>query len=198
MTTEQLPETMTKADFARHLGAKPGYVSQLNQAGRLVMSDDGKLVMVAESLQRIAETRDPGRSAVAARHAAARGEPLHIPEQDENGAKNAFDAGLSADSDRAGNLYQQSKAINAKYQALSSKLDYETTIGKMLVAADVRQIIAGAFTILRARLESLPDILAPQLAAEPDEQRCKAAMRDQLEHALTELSRQFAKLEKSQ
>jgi hypothetical protein len=40
----------------------------------------------------------------------------------------------------------------------------------------------------------MPDILSPQLAAETDEQRCRTALLDHVEHTLAELSRQFQKL----
>jgi hypothetical protein len=59
MTT---PATLTKTAFAAHLGVGKSYVSALNKAGRLVLTDDG-LVSVAASVARIKATNGaPERS----------------------------------------------------------------------------------------------------------------------------------------
>jgi hypothetical protein len=49
-------------------------------------------------------------------------------------------------------------------------------------------------TIIRNRLEAIPDILAPQLAAENDEQKIRIILIDQIEYLLGELSRAFKKM----
>ena len=67
-----------------------------------------------------------------------------------------------------------------------------------LPAADVESAIADAVTQIRARLEALPDILAPQLAAEPDEAKCRALLADEIEHALTELARAFGNVARAE
>ena len=51
--------------------------------------------------------------------------------------------------------------------------------------------VADGDAIIRNRLESLPDILAPQLAAEKNEQKIRAILADQVEYLLDELSRTF-------
>lgn len=58
MDTAPTPDgnLMTRAEFARANGWSKSYVTKLGDAGRLVLSDDGKLVLAAESLQRIRET----------------------------------------------------------------------------------------------------------------------------------------------
>src|SRR5690348_2338572 len=49
-------EIATFAEFAARLGCKRSYVTELRKAGRLVLTDDGK-VKVAESIARIEATR---------------------------------------------------------------------------------------------------------------------------------------------
>ena len=66
------PETSTFGEFAKIARFKASYVTQLKNDNRLVLTDDGKRVRVAESLARIAATKDPSKAGVAARHAAAR------------------------------------------------------------------------------------------------------------------------------
>lgn len=50
-------KTMGKRQFARYLGTRPGYITKLGQAGRLVLTGDGRRVIVAASLKRIRATR---------------------------------------------------------------------------------------------------------------------------------------------
>ena len=92
------------------------------------------------------------------------------------------------------NLYQASKALREKYSAMTTKLEYEVLIKQYLKADDVASALSNAATIVRARLESLPDTLAAQLAAEKDEQRCRAILTDSIELTLTELNRRFLKI----
>jgi hypothetical protein len=56
--------------------------------------------------------------------------------------------------------------------------------------------VADGDAIIRNRLESLPDMLAPQLAAESNEQKIRALLMDQIEYLLSELSQSFHKLTK--
>lgn len=190
MTT---PETATFAAFARILGCKPSAVTALRHAGRLVLTDDGKRVQVQSSLERIRETADPSKEPVAARHAAARGASL------ATAIEPPVDAGAMADDDDADTTgfsydYQRARARREHYQAQEAQRAYEVAIGKLMVADDVASAVASATTTLRVRLESLPDVLAPQLAAINDENQVRAMLLDAVEHALTETARQFARL----
>jgi hypothetical protein len=97
---------------------------------------------------------------------------------------------------KAGSAYQQARAMREKYAAMQAKISYEKEIGLLLVAHDVKMAVADGDALIRNRLEALPDILAPQLAAEKDEQRIRALLSDQIEYLLDELSRSFKSMEK--
>lgn len=56
--------------------------------------------------------------------------------------------------------------------------------------------VTNSVTTLRSRLESLPDTMAATIAAMSDEQQVRAAMADQIEMLLSDLSAQFKELEK--
>lgn len=185
-------ETASFAGFARILGCRPSAVTALRHAGRLVLTETGKRVQVQASLERIRETTDPAKAPVAARHAETRGAPLataaapvvvtETPDDDD-----VEMAGLTYD-------YQRARARREHYQAQEAQRAYEVAIGKLMVADDVASAVASATTTLRVRLESLPDVLAPQLAAISDENQVRAMLLDAVEHALTETARQFARL----
>lgn len=196
------PLTASFKDFARIARVRASYVSQLKAEGRLVLTETGKAVRVAESLALILATRDPAKAAVAARHEAARtakvgegagGAPIAAP-----GATAAADAGAGEDppgadeADSRDTGYQHWRTRNERAKALASERDNAQAEGKLLAAADVEAAIAAAATQLRTRLESLPAILGPQLVAITDEAQLIATLAETIEHTLEELSRQFA------
>lgn len=188
------PETASLKEFARLLGGvKPGYVSQLKRDGRLVMAEDGKRVRVAESLQLIQDTRDPSKIGAARRHAAARAAepdaPPAAPPETDDPADDALD-GL-------GRTFHEARARREHYQALEAKRAYEVAIGKVVDSREVANVVSGAVVTLRTRLESLPDLLAPQLVGLQDEARARALLAEAIEHALDEASRQFSALAKA-
>lgn len=191
-------------EFARLAGFKPGYVTQLKREGRLVLVDG--LIDVAASLARIRETADPSKAGVAARHEAGRAAKAALPaaltvppagiEADDAELDDDTASGAGAPAGRASSAYQDSRARREHYLALAAQRDYEISIGELLNAADVASTLADAATALRVRLESLADTLAPQLAAEPDESRCRALIAEAHEHALGELARAFGAAQK--
>lgn len=191
------PEIVGLRDFARLIGKKQSYVTLLKQTDRLVLNSDGK-VLVAESLQRIKDTSDPAKTAVAARHAQNRGEgDIPVP------PKAAVVAPEPAESDEAEDLagnasYQASRARREYFEAKARERDYLLSIGQLLRADEVVSAVAGAVAALRQRLEILPDVLAPRLAAEVDEGNIRALLAEEIEHALDEAARHFSTVAKTQ
>lgn len=192
--------TASFAGFARLLGERsPSYVTQLKGEGRLVLTDDGQRVRVQESLALVRSTRDPAKAGVVARHAAHRatngGEGAAVaPVAPPAAAEAATDAAVEADDESPSGGYQHSRAMKERYQAMGAKRDYWLSIGKLMDAGEVEAAIAAAVTTLRTRLESLPDVLGPQLAAINDEAQARATLAEAIEHALDETSRQFYNL----
>lgn len=198
----------TFSEFARLLGVKPSAITDLKNRNRLVLTEGGKRVLVAESQQRIRETADPSKAGVVARHAAARaasqsqGEGM-APRDAHSAPGEAPGSGdTEGDEDAAtrGDIdgYQASRARREHYLALSAQRDYEREIGKLMDAAEVVAAIGVTVATLRTSLERLPDVLGPQLAAETDEGRARALLTEGIEHALDEASRQFNHLVKQE
>jgi hypothetical protein len=92
---------------------------------------------------------------------------------------------------KAGSAYQQARAMKEKYNAMQAKISYEREIGLLMLADEAKMAVADGDAIIRNRLESLPDMLAPQLAAETDEQKIRIMLIDQIEALLVDLSRSF-------
>jgi hypothetical protein len=170
---------MNQSEFARHIGVERGYITQLKTAGRLIMQD-GK-VDVEASIKKIEETRDPSKAPVAERHAKERNLGKKQPEA------------IAENSEKI-DSYQSSRAKKEKYAALQAQISYEKEIGLLLVTQEAKSAVADGDAIIRNRLESLPDLLAPQLAAESDEQKIRAMLVDHVEQLLGDLSRSFLHL----
>lgn len=183
---------VTLRQFARLLDVSPGYVTELKQAGRLVLTDAGR-VLVDASRARIRDTADPAKDAVRARHAAARAQDC-APDVDPPAGDATTDATDYADPIAV----RRARALAERAEADARKAlrEEQVELGQLLQAADVEHALRGAIATLRNGLENLPAILAPQVAAEADEAKCRVLVTDAIEHALEELSRQFAAIGK--
>jgi hypothetical protein len=189
------PQTASFAGFARLLGVKPQAVTALRHAGRLVLTADSKRVLVLESQRRLAETADPGKAGVVARHAAARQASMG------EGAANTADTAPAPPSDADDESlpstgYQHWRERNERAKALAGERDNLIAEGKLMDAGEVAAAVSAAITQLRARLEGLPNVLGPQLAAIHDEGEARATLAEAIEHALEETARQFSNLAK--
>ena len=183
------PETATLREFADIVRCKPGYVTELRKAGRLVMTDDGKRVHVTESIALIESTRDPARAGVAARHAEQRGEALtSAPADIDDESAGAFaDAAVTPDARR------RAKALADKAEADAAAAIRANLIadGKLYDADDADRAVATTITMLRKALERLPTTLAPQLAAVDDEARARDILAAEIEQMQRDLEREF-------
>lgn len=138
---------VSQAEFARQIGVDRSHVTRLKQAGRLVLTADGRVDADA-SRARIAATADPNRDDVAARHAAAKVSP-------GNTAPPAPEP-----TDKVGNSYQAARAVKEKYLALDAKATYEQRIGELIARADVQAALDDLVAFARAGIENLPHRVA--------------------------------------
>lgn len=188
---------ITLKQFARLLDVSPSYVTELKHSGRLVLDEAGR-VMVEASKVRIADTADPAKDAVRARHAAGR-EAARV-----DGADAVSDGDNGTDTPRYDPddpiAIRRARAIADKAEAEARKAlrEEQAELGQLLRADDVEFAMRAAIATLRNGLENLPAILAPQVAAESDEAKCRVMLTDSMEHALEELARQFAAIGKAE
>lgn len=185
------PGIATFKVFAEIIGCRPSYVTALRKSGRLVLTDDGRAVRVAESIARIEATRDPSRAGVADRHAAQRGAPLAIGADDVPGGEG--DVPPEADSD--GNPdYQRWKARRERAAALREEMRLGEETKDYIRRGDAAAVVADAFVMLRAALEAMPDNLAPVLAGEADEGRVRVLLAEEVESILGNCAAELRKL----
>lgn len=188
---------VTAKQLAHILGVAPSYITQLKGQGRLVRTGDGKRFLLAESRRLLSETADPGKAGVAARHAAARGAAVALEASSAPGEPDEAEAPLAPAQDdplAKRRALAQAQAEEAKARKLLR--DEAVELGQLLPVDEVRSAIADAVTAMRADLDNLPAILAPQLAAEQDEDRVRVILRDAIEHIEREFARKAAAVAK--
>ena len=182
MTTSMPTTTLaavTQSEFAALIKRDKSHVTRLKQAGRLVLTADG-LVDVDKSRAMIAHTADPSRAdAVAARDAGGQGSG------DSGGVQRAAPLPMA---EQISASFQQSKALNEKYKALTAKQEYEVAIGKLVDAQEARLFAADLAASFRGALEILPDRIAPELVALTETETIRALLVESFEQVLTDLA----------
>ena len=161
--------TETMAAFARRLGVTRSTVTRWAKAGRLVMTEEGR-VEVEASLRRLEQTGG-ARPDVAERHAKKRGQPL--PKAAEAPIRPADDTSLQAlPATEAGPAVGGGEDALARYkvQALKfrnslTKLEIALERGEWLIREDHHRQMGELGKRLRQGLENLADSLAPRMAA---------------------------------
>lgn len=189
---------MNIGQFNSHMGYKGRYAYQLAKDGRLVLADDGKHVLVAESIKRIAETRDPSRSAVTERHALGRGYAVGAPgtaEDDE--AQEGLpvpprrpDAGAAG----AGNYqFQDARAKKEHYAALREEASFRKEAGELIEVGEVTGAFADAAAKVAGVLDALPATVGPMLAGQSQEEVMRV-LGEQMDIARAEMAAAINKL----
>jgi hypothetical protein len=200
------PTQLTIPDFAAHIGCKRNYGYQLRNEGRLVMAADGKHVLVLESIERIAATRDPSKAGVAARHAAARGAAAQTghsqnqpqaPVNSEHTATNSVASDEPGPDEPTGALYdfQSAKAKREHWAAEREHAQYLKEAGDLMERTAVVAAFADAGAAMRASLEAWQATLPPQLVG-LDEAAIRITLADQVEHLLHNLVDRFTRAAK--
>lgn len=177
--------TLTQAQFARHLGVDRAHVTRLKQAGRLVLTPTGH-VDVAASEARIAATADPAKAPVAERHAAGRAAAV-------DGEKQQKSAPVDDDEPAAGTPdYQRARARREEANANLAEIELAERAGGLMETSAVVAVLADAGATCRTMLETLPAVLAPQLATLSDDHACRQLLEEHVAAALNELCDRLA------
>lgn len=150
---------LTKSEFAARHGWSKSYVSKLAKQDRLVLTADGKVDVEATELL-LAESADPSKAAVAARHEEHRVE-RDVRSQLQPGPGPA--ATLLPDPASAGaHNFQKAKAHREYYLAQLAEAEFNKVQGNLVERQAVEDAAYSAGRMLRDQFLGL----APQLAAE--------------------------------
>lgn len=197
---------VTQAEFARMEGKSKSYINKLKETGRLVM--EGDLVRVDASRERIAQTADPSKTAVAERHARQRSEhaaaAVNPQKQAKTGTKQAktgtkpepAEENDTAEERGTSPDYQLARARREEANANLAEIELAERAGELMQTSAVIAILSDAATTCRSMLETLPAILAPQLAALNNDHACRQLLEEHIGAALNELCDRLNGLQK--
>lgn len=150
---------LTKSEFAARHGWSKSYVSKLAKQERLVLTDDGKVEVEATELL-LAESADPSKAAVAARHEETRVE-RDVRSQLQPGL--GLPAAPQPDPAPAGaHNFQKAKAHREFYLAQLAEAEFNKVQGILVERKAVEDAAYSAGRMLRDQFFGI----APQLAAE--------------------------------
>jgi len=180
------PKYLSQVEFARRKGWDKSRITRMKQAGLIKMQ--GKMVDVVASEVLIEQQADPSKQGVREYHAEKRAEKAT---QAENGTGQSND---KDESDIVGLTYQKARTMNEVEKAKAAKRDNLLAEGSLLVKEEVLPVVYEAALIIKTRLESMPDTLSAQFAAETDENKIKTHFLDHIETLLAELKRQMEKM----
>ena len=193
MTTAAVPNHATLREFCDAQGWKPSYGHQLKREGRLVLHTDGKTVLVAESVARIAATRDPSKQGVADMHAATRAKSPKAATVKESLSVEAPEPPADgADTDQAGvQLYdfQNSKAKREHWAAEREHAAFRKEAGELIELTEHVAAMANIGAMVRSKLEAWAGMLPPQLLGR-DEAAMRAVLASNVEAVLNEITAQ--------
>lgn len=167
---------VTQIQFAKIIGRSRSWVTQLKQAGRLVLNEKG-LVDVEASKLRIEQTEEPNRDDVKARHEEGR--------VDSKPAEPAKPKTKKL-SDTMG--FQNARAREQEMKAKMAELDYAERLGQLVSKADMKIAVADMVTAFRSNLENMPHRIAADLVGK-DIADIRLHLKQAIHHELTTLER---------
>jgi hypothetical protein len=182
------PTYLSKSAFAARIGRSPSYITWLKDNNRLVLSSDGKQVNVLETEALIADTADPSKAAVAARHHQDRLQrdvysqltPAAEPTSTAAPPQLLPPAGQHPD-------FQKARALREHNLAQLAEIELRKAKGELVELAAVKLAAYNGGRLLRDQLLGMPPQLAPELASMTDpweiEKHLTAAIRRSLEDA---------------
>jgi hypothetical protein len=159
---------VTQIQFAKIIGRSRSWVTQLKQAGRLVLNEKG-LVDVEASNLRIQQTEEPNRDDVKARHEEGRETKPAEPAKPK--AKKI--------SDSLG--FQNARAREQEMKAKMAELDYAERIGQLVNKKDMEIAVVDIFTTFCSNLDNNIPLLASDLVGK-DFTYIRVALKQAINH----------------
>lgn len=161
---------MTQAEFARYKGVSKALVTRWKQEGRLVMTADGKRILVNESNQKLKDTSSPSgylNSIHAAEKRKSKGADVQEDEFTEL-KESVKDVQLDLETKNADELLKNARALREKAAALQLSAEHEKFIGSLVEREQVEKLIFERGRQFRDGLVSMSRRIAPQIAGNTD------------------------------
>lgn len=182
---------MKRADFARLRGVDRAHITRLANAGRLVLTEDRKLVRVPESIALLAETEDPSKDGVRERFADRRGAAAPPTGELALGAGSDLGAsggeGESRGGESRGSMTDARREL-IQEQAARARLLREKEEGQLVDAEAVRRATFEKARVARNALFGMVDVIASRLAAETNAAKVHEILSTEIRRVCEELA----------
>lgn len=157
---------MTQAEYARYKGVGRSMVTKLKRDGRLVMTTDGKRVMVNESDARIKLTANLNNSFNESQATAARVVvDKAMEEKTFTELKKEVNAmQLDLETNNADELYKNARALREKSAALQAAAEYEKYMQSLVPKETIEKIIFERGRQFRDGLMTCSRRIAPEIS----------------------------------
>ena len=171
---------MTQAEYARYRGVSRQAVSKAVRAGRIVLSEEGRIDPEAAdaSWRRNTDPSKPSNSVA--------GDPRGAVPRTRRSIRQAQHATTTNSS--SGPDYHVSRAVRETYLAKLVRLEYELKTGKLIDAEESRHAAFQDNRRVRDLLLAIPDRTAAQLAACSELAECHRLLAAEIRRACEELS----------
>lgn len=159
---------MTKADFAKHRNVSRAAVTQWANAGRIVLTSEGR-VDVGASEVKLAATLN------------TRGGPRRKGQQgtvETRGRAESPPAGIELDL--AGGTLTDARTSQARNRARLDNLEYMERVGKLVERSRYDAAVAEGLSPILSRLDSLSTRVAPKLIGLTDVRRIQDIVDDEV------------------
>lgn len=149
----------TQADYARHRGWSPPYVTKLKKQGKLPVRPDGKIDF-AEADQALAALADPGRDAP---DGPAEADGLGLADDADLGdagegldGEDGDPAGAARPQDGIAQQRARARLLREAYQAKQAQLEYQQRARELVSRKDVEAAMAEAARVIRGGFDAIP------------------------------------------
>lgn len=157
---------MTQAEYARYKGVSAVMVNKWKKSGRLILTADGKRILVNESNQRLKDTASPDGYTNSI-HAAARKNKDAEKESEiplTELIKKVNESQLDLETTNADELFKNSRALKEKSAALQAAAEHEAYIGELWPRKDMEIILRERSRQVREGMMSIKKKIAPNLS----------------------------------
>ena len=183
---------MTQAQYARYKDVSKVMVTKWKQEGRLIMTDDGKRILVNESNQKLKDTASPAGFTNSI-HAANRKNKDNLPDPDmplTELTNKVNSLQLDLETTNAQELFNNSRALREKAAALQAAAEHEKFIGSLVEKSVVEKIIFERARQFRDGVMATSRRIAPDVIGKESITEIESIVQKELRGMLE----QFAKL----
>ena len=180
---------MSQVEFARYIGRDKSYVTRLKQAGRLVLTEEGRVDAEA-SIARIKATQAQRFDVMERFHP---GNPIdHPATQTPATAAPAPTTADPLDVDEIGRRTRYAQMLKEEALARTKQREDELAAGAVIERAQVKADMALAVGNLLNAFAGRPDRLAPLLVNQNDQAVIRALLRDEDETLMATVAAELA------